>query len=134
MVMSPEGMETSIGPHAVQIFKASLIRGVALDIIEEIARLRPREQVKAFAWLRRTQLAGGFAAFARVLQSGLADKLLRRRTRNAAHRAVMPSQRGHVFDTGRLPLLHLSAGNIGDPDQTSRKSTHLYSRHSFSPL
>src|SRR3546814_2724060 len=75
MVMSPEGMETIIGPHAVQIFKASLVMGVALDVVEEIARLRPREQVKAFAWLCRTQLEGGFAGFARVLQSGLADKL-----------------------------------------------------------
>src|SRR3546814_11442807 len=60
MVMSPEGMETIIGPHAVQIFKASLVMGVALDVVEEIARLRPREQVKAFAWLCRTQLEGGF--------------------------------------------------------------------------
>src|SRR3546814_4109584 len=117
MVMSPEGMETIIGPHAVQIFKASLVMGVALDVVEEIARLRPREQVKAFAWLCRTQLEGGFAGFARVLQSGLADKLLRRRTRNAAHRAVMPSQRGHGFDAGRLELLHLAAGTIGDLEQ-----------------
>src|SRR3546814_8800682 len=115
--MSPEGIETIIGPHAVQIVKASVVIGVAPDVVEEIARLRPREQVKAFAWLCRTQLEGGFAGFARVLQSGLADKLLRRRTRNAAHRAVMPSQRGHGFDAGRLELLHLAAGNIGDLEQ-----------------
>src|SRR3546814_12349892 len=44
MVMSPEGMETIIGPHAVQIFKASLVMGVALDVVEEIARLRPRSE------------------------------------------------------------------------------------------
>src|SRR3546814_7147986 len=89
--------------------------------------------VKAFAWLCRTQLEGGFAGFARVLQSGLADKLLRRRTRNAAHRAVMPSQRGHGFDAGRLALLHLAAGNIGELEQAvlagDRKSTRLNSRH-----
>src|SRR3546814_16547954 len=114
MVMSPEGMETSIGPHAVQIFKASLIRGVALDIIEEIASLRPREQVKAFAWLRRTQLEGGFAAFARVLQSGLADKLHSRSTRNAAHRAVMTRQRGHVLDNGRINKKGARAGGKED--------------------
>src|SRR3546814_19562627 len=76
-----------------------------------------RGQFKAFAWLCRTQLEGGFAGFARVLQSGLADKLLRRRTRNAAHRAVLPRQRGHGFDAGRLELLHLAAGDIGDLEQ-----------------
>src|SRR3546814_7709836 len=45
MVMSPEGMETIIGPHAVQIFKASLVMGVALAVVEEIARLRQRGQI-----------------------------------------------------------------------------------------
>src|SRR3546814_2730313 len=128
MVMSPEGMETIIGPHAVQIFKASLVMGVALDVVEEIARLRPREQVKAFAWLCRTQLEGGFAGFARVLQSGLADKLLRRCTRNAANRAVMPSQRGHGFDAGGIELLQLAAGYIGEVEQAvlaDRKSTRM---------
>src|SRR3546814_9808613 len=29
----------------------------------------------------------------------------------------MPSQRGHGFDAGRLEILHLAAGNIGDLEQ-----------------
>ena len=52
MVMRPERAELAVEPDAVQVFEAALEMRIALDVVEDVARLRLGQQVKALARLR----------------------------------------------------------------------------------
>src|SRR3546814_12238208 len=71
MVMGPESVEPAVRPDAVEVFQPALVKGVALDIVEDVSRLRGGEQIESLAGLRLSPLQTRAAGLAGLLHAGL---------------------------------------------------------------
>src|SRR3546814_21063957 len=117
MVMGPESVEPAVRPDAVEVFQPALVKGVALDIVEDVSRLRGGEQIEALAGLRLAQLEARGAGLAGLLQAGLGYQAGARGLGQAAYRVVVPGKSLHGPDAGGFALLHLRTGDVGDVAQ-----------------
>src|SRR3546814_2184539 len=100
MVMGPESVEPAVRPDAVEVFQPALVKGVALDIVEDVSRLRGGEQIEALAGLRLAQLEARGAGLAGLLQAGLGYQAGARGLGQAAYRVVVPGKSLHGPDAG----------------------------------
>ena len=64
MIMAPEGPKLAIEPDAMQVFQTAFVMRIALDVVEDVARLRRGQQIKPLTRLRGAQFKRGFAGLA----------------------------------------------------------------------
>src|SRR3546814_16138510 len=100
MVMGPESVEPAVRPDAVEVFQPALVKGVALDIVEDVSRLRGGEQIEALAGLRLAQLEARGAGLAGLLQAGLGYQAGARGLGKGEYRGVVPGKSLHVPEAG----------------------------------
>src|SRR3546814_18862149 len=107
MVMGPESVEPAVRPDAVEVFQPALVKGVALDIVEDVSRLRGGEQIEALAGLRLAQLEARGAGLAGPLPAALGYQAGATGPGTAAYRVVVPGQGPQGSESVAFELLPL---------------------------
>ena len=91
----------------MKVFKAAFVIWIAFNVIEEIARLWLRKQIKSLARLRHAQLKIRFSRLAGVLEARLSDQAMARILDYASDRMIQARQIRHSGDALNLKLLDL---------------------------
>src|SRR3546814_13467591 len=110
MGMGPETGRAWGRRACVEVCRTGLVRGVAVDMVEDVSRLRGGEQIEALAGLRLAQLEARGAGLAGLLQAGLGYQAGARGLGQAAYRVVVPGKSLHGPDAGGFEQIGRAAG------------------------
>ena len=125
-VVRPDRAEAEVRrPEPVQVLEPALDVRIALDVVEDVARIGRRQQVEALARQGGPQRVGRPAGGARGLEPGLRHQPRQRLGRHAAHRLGPRRERRHRRDPGGLQLRDLAAGDVGDAERLSSPSSRV---------
>src|SRR3546814_165280 len=124
-VVRPEGTETPFArvaqPDAVQIFEATLIIGIALDIVEEVAVVGCWQQAEPLAGLKVAQgEARRSAGAARGLEPRLRLKALLRLGRKLRDALVMDRKNAERIDACGIDLSAMRSRHAGHQSKAVR--------------
>ena len=115
--MGPERFKLPIKPNSVQIFEATLVMRIALNVIEQITRLWFRQKVEAFTWLCCAQLKIWLTGFTGMLQAGLAYQTSLRIFSHPTDRVIQRGKFLQRISARGLKFFDLTTADIGNIEQ-----------------